>query len=259
MSPQYLNEERFQKTRKKFILAGVLIMVIGLMAGGLLIAKGFSNKSAVDSQYTEANKQQNIADLQAQIIALQNEVQPKLDEIQRLETQRNTLSPFTDQDQRDALQTQINALQNEIRPIQDQITQLNSDLFQAQNDDVSFDRSFHASSYILLFAVGGFILFTFFAFGAMMLLQAFRRNFLAYGAQTAMPIVKEGIEEITPAVGGMVKEIKKDLDEETAGGDSGASAASAAVGDSPGHIFCPVCGKAIAKDSIYCKACGAKV
>jgi len=42
---KYLNEEKYQSTRKKIIVTGVVVIAIALLIGGLLIAKGFADRN----------------------------------------------------------------------------------------------------------------------------------------------------------------------------------------------------------------------
>ncbi len=68
-----------------------------------------------------------------------------------------------------------------------------------------------------------------------------QRKIMAYQTQQAMPIVKEGFEEMSPALGTAAKEIAKGVKEGVADGET---------------MFCKHCGTKIDGDSKFCSECG---
>lgn len=68
-----------------------------------------------------------------------------------------------------------------------------------------------------------------------------QRKIMAYQAQQAMPIVKEGFEEMSPTLGTAAKEIAKGVKEGMANGET---------------MFCKHCGTKIDADSRFCSKCG---
>ena len=65
--------------------------------------------------------------------------------------------------------------------------------------------------------IGGFICFTTLIFSGFMFMIAKRRSIYAFQAQQAMPVAKEGINEMAPtlgnAAGEIAKGVKKGLDD----------------------------------------------
>ena len=68
-----------------------------------------------------------------------------------------------------------------------------------------------------------------------------QRKIMAYQTQQAMPIVKEGFEEMSPTLGKAAKEIAKGVKEGVADGET---------------MFCKHCGALIDADSKFCNKCG---
>ena len=57
MENVYLNEERYQKTKKKLQMVALIVLLVGLIGGGLLLYKGITtekiNKNALEVQQRE--------------------------------------------------------------------------------------------------------------------------------------------------------------------------------------------------------------
>jgi hypothetical protein len=204
-----LNEEKFQETRKKFIIVGLVIMAIGLAIGGSLIVKGFVNKDEVYTKYTEENKQKKIAALNEKYEALEEEIYPELDKIKELEREKTGELYHNDKDRFYAIEDEIEAIKKEIEPIEAKIRSLGIEIRSAENESVGFQRSFNSKDYIPLFMFGGFICFVSLMIGGTVIAQAYRRNMLAYRMQAVMPVAKEGIEEMTPVMGDVAEEISE--------------------------------------------------
>ena len=50
---EYLNEERYQKNKKKLSTASIIVLLIGLLIGGGLIATGIIKQKEVSDKYSE--------------------------------------------------------------------------------------------------------------------------------------------------------------------------------------------------------------
>jgi len=209
MERKYLNEEKFQKTRKTFIMVGLIIMAIGLAIGVALIIKGFVNKDEVYTRYTEENKQKKIIELNAKYETLEEEIYPRLDKIKDLEREKTGELYHNDKDRFYAIEDEIASIKKEIEPTEAKIRALGIEIRSAENESVGFQRSFNSKDYIPLFMIGGFICFVSLMIGITVIAQAYRRNTIAYGVQAAMPVAKEEIEEMTPIVGDLVEEVAK--------------------------------------------------
>lgn len=45
---EYLNEERYQKTKKTIAFTALIVLLVGIIIGGGLIGLGFSNRNSID-------------------------------------------------------------------------------------------------------------------------------------------------------------------------------------------------------------------
>ena len=99
---EYLNEERFQKNKKKLILVAFLILVIGLSIGGGLIATGLVKYNQLKLNDEEINR------IQTEIDDYNNQL-ASLDAQQHQEFKQNSFSE------------KYNNLDNQIEKIKDKI------------------------------------------------------------------------------------------------------------------------------------------
>ena len=63
---KYLNEENYQKSKKKIIALSIIILVIGLLLGGSLIATGIIKNVNIDNNPSQE------ADIQAKLTEEEN-------------------------------------------------------------------------------------------------------------------------------------------------------------------------------------------
>lgn len=64
---KFLNEEKYLKSKKKIVIVALIILIIGFLVGGSLIAKGINKSKEIDSIYNEENKQSKIDELNSKI------------------------------------------------------------------------------------------------------------------------------------------------------------------------------------------------
>ncbi len=89
---EYLSEERYQKNKKRIVVGAIIVLIIGLLLGGSLIAIGLSKQNRVNSNYSEANKESlsNKLEIEKQNLIsnkekLEEKIKPVEDEIKSLE------------------------------------------------------------------------------------------------------------------------------------------------------------------------------
>lgn len=111
--PDYLSEERYQKSKKKIINASIIILVIGVLIGGSLITTGLIKQSKINDKYSESSKMSRIESINSDIKAIN----------EQLETERLNLIDVKTQ------------LENKIKPINDQIKSLERVKFTGLDDD----------------------------------------------------------------------------------------------------------------------------
>ena len=96
---KFLNEEDYQRNKKKITKIAIIILIVGILIGGSLIVTGLIKQNETNSQYSEDSK----ADLQKQID----------DERQNLLTKKEELEQVIQESVND-IQTQIDNLETEL-------------------------------------------------------------------------------------------------------------------------------------------------
>lgn len=110
---EYLNEENYQNTKKKVSKVALIVLIIGFLIGGFLIALGIINHSKINSRYSVENKA-------AALEKLEGEKQIFIEDLS-VEKQKIINS-----------KTEI---ENKIKPIEDQIKSLERVAFNGFDDD----------------------------------------------------------------------------------------------------------------------------
>ena len=113
---EYLNEENYQRGKKKLTTIALIILVVGVLIGGSLITVGLIKQSKVNSQYSEESKAGKAEQLEVE--------KQKLNEDIAMEKQNLLTSKTT--------------LENKIKPVQDQIKSLEREKF------TGFDDAYYA-------------------------------------------------------------------------------------------------------------------
>lgn len=185
---EYLSEEKYQKTEKILTLVAVLLLVVGLSIGGFFIYNGIAKPGT------------------AKVEELKVELENKMKELKDKGVKYNDFAEYTDGDEYDlkviteALDPSINHCNlNEYKE-----HPLTKEYCAAKN---SVDE-FASSGKIM---IGVFICFATLMFSIFILLIAKRRHIIAFQAQQAMPVAKEGIDKMAPTIGNAAGEIAKGI------------------------------------------------
>lgn len=235
---KYLNEENYQKTKKKMMIVSLIILIIGLLIGGSLIFTGLKKQNIVNSNYSEKTK----ANLDEKLVAekgnlvnskneLENKIKPVQDEIKSLE--RAKFEGFDDayyarQDKIEELNKSIATDKNSIKVIDEVLdesfdycnfdeAQNNSytskycSLKNQLNDKNDFNKNFDSFNNIIFYMFGGFIIIASVMIAGFIFMFSKRREIAAFTTQQVMPVAKEGIEEIAPTIGKAAGEIAKGI------------------------------------------------
>ena len=91
-------------------------------------------------------------------------------------------------------EAKIDELQDELYDIESELNKIDMGFYDASSD---MDKMKSVPYYMF----GGFIIFVSIMIGGSLLITAYRRNIMAFTAQQAIPIVKEGVDELAPVVG----------------------------------------------------------
>lgn len=192
---EYLNEENYQKSKRKIIVIAVLIALMGILVGGGLIATGIIKSSnAVTEEETGRTKEV----IQTEIDQLDEELIP----LKAKKNQEFKANGFSEEYYR---------LDNEISKKEEKITELKSELWKTESGYNSAKDKIEKSKYIPFYMFGGFIIIASFMIAFSVYMFAKRREIIAFTTQQVMPVAQEGMDKMAPTVGNFAKEITKGI------------------------------------------------
>lgn len=235
---KYLNEENYQRGKKKIMTIAVFVLIVGLLIGGSLIFTGIKKQSDVNSKYSEENKiklQQQLDTEKQNLInsktELENKIKPVQDEIKSLE--REKFTGFDDayyarKDKIEELNKSIATDKNNIKVIDDALDESFShcSFDEAKNntytskycslknqleEKTDFNKDFDSFDSIPFYMFGGFIIIATCMISGSIFMFGKRREIMAFTAQQVMPVAKEGIDEMAPTIGNAAGEIAKGI------------------------------------------------
>ncbi len=197
---EYLNEERYQKTRSKLGIIIVVVWLILVSVGGFLIYKGLGNSANSDLSVIENKLKDQKAALEASGLKY------------------NTFATYNDGDEYN-----LKIITDVLDP---SFSYCSFDEYKNNSitkEYCSFKNSnsgFAKTSYLMF---GGFIIIASSMFcGVLYLSIVKRREMMAYTMQQVMPVAQEGIDKMTPTIadsagkiaGSIAKGIKEGLKDE---------------------------------------------
>ncbi|MGN1312121.1 MAG: hypothetical protein ACI4U4_03815 [Bacilli bacterium] len=237
---EYLNEEQYQKNKKKVTTIALIVLVVGILIGGSLIAIGIIKQSKINSKYSEDSKislsEQIEIEKQSLIqtkTELEEKIKPTEDEIKKLK--RETFTGFDDayyarQDKIEELEKSISSDKKTISVIEDVLD--NSDFacsfdggnntttskycsLTTQLSDISkdFNKDFDSFDSIPFYMFGAFVIIAACMISGSIYMFAKRREITAFTTQQVMPVAQEGIDKMAPTIGNAAKEIAKGIKE----------------------------------------------
>ena len=109
---EFLNEENYQRSKKKIANIALIILIIGILLGGGLITIGLVRQEKINEKYSEESK---------------------LAKAEQLETQKQSLIEELDTEKQHLISAK-DTLKNKIKPIEDQIKKLERAPFTGFND-----------------------------------------------------------------------------------------------------------------------------
>lgn len=207
----YLNEEKYNQTRKKLKRIGLLILIIGFAVGGFLIYKGVQGPDTSKLEAEKAKLEEKKKELYAKDITPSWNYEDG--EAYDLYILKEILDPSHDDCWRDEFKN----------------NSLTKNYCKLVNDNSSSKKH-------VLIGVGGIICWISFIVSMMVIFMTKQRDMLAYQMQGMMPIGKEAMEdvqptvskvtkkhlhEVSPEIGEVAKEISKGIKEGMKEGENG--------------------------------------
>lgn len=216
---ELLNEESYQKTKKKLSKIGIVVCGSFILLGVILICIGIFNVNKYNDKDTLANEEQKLIQAKEQ---LETKIKPIEDEITKLER-----VPFTGFDE------EYYAREDKIKELTDSIRDDRKTIILIENamddgfDHCAFDeyqensytseyckyKYVDSNTYLPFIIPGCFCLFAGFIASMMVLITLNRRKIMAFGMQQMMPLAQEGAEKMAPTAGKVAKEVAKGIKE----------------------------------------------
>ena len=242
---KYLTEENYERGKKKIKTIALIILVVGILIGGSLIATGLMKQGKVNSQYSEENKitisqqleteKQSLINKKAELEAKIEPVETQIKKLEREKTDVFMNGGFSDryyeiEDEIEELQKSIATDKKSISVIDDVLEDADFACFfdgktnsytskycslSNQLSDISsdFNKEFDSFGSIPFYMIGGFIIIATCMIAGSIYMFSKRREIAAFTAQQVMSVAKEGIDEMAPTIGNAVGEIAKGIKE----------------------------------------------
>lgn len=213
MSSNYLNEEKYRESKSKLTKVALVFLVIGLIAGFLVIIIGINKQSKVNSKYSD----KSLADVNKK---LENEkvfLKSRKDELINNGVTYNGFTTYEDEES-----YELKIITNVLNPSFDycsfseykgnSITK-NYCYYQNQINDINngFNRDFESSKSVPYYVFGSFIIISTLMFSGFIYMLTKRREMIAFSAQQVMPVVQEGMTQITPTLSEVVKNVSQEM------------------------------------------------
>lgn len=210
---EYLNEENYQKNKKKISVLALIVLIIGLLIGVILIAIGVTRQNEVNSEYSEENKnnlseqlskekiklETKKASLEAKGIEFDSFAKYTDEEVYDLFVITNVLDPSFDYCHFDEYKN--NSLTSEYCSLKNQL----------EDASDNFNKSLDNQKYIPFYIFSAFIIIATLMISGFIYTITKRREIMAFSVQQTMPIAKEGIEKMAPTIGNAAGVIAKGI------------------------------------------------
>lgn len=218
---KYLNEKKYKMGVRFLILAGILVLIIGLGLGGFLIHKGYKGIVEPDTLKSDTLKSDTL-----KVDTLKNSLEVKKSELESKGIKYNEFAKYSDGEEYDLkIITKVldpsfpnykfdeyknNPLTKEYCDAKNSVENhsgkfINTEptgFFNEGLTEFINIGSIMLGVFICLVSIGGSIsIFTI----------AMRRHILAFSVQQVMPVAKEGIDEVAPTIGNAAGEIAKGI------------------------------------------------
>lgn len=192
-----LSEENYQKSKKKIARTALIVLIVGILIGGALIATGIIKSMNLESSTPEGR---TVETIQAEIDAIEKELIP-------LKAQQNK-------------EFKQNGFSEEYYRLDYEISDKNSEISELKMEKSKIDIGYNAtkdkierSKFIPFYMIGAFIIISSCMISGFIFLITKRREMAAFSAQQMMPVVQESAEKMAPTLGNVAKEIAKGVKE----------------------------------------------
>lgn len=192
---EFLTEKNYERGKKKVMTIALIVLVLGLLIGGSLIATGIIKSSQVQtSSSTERSKE-----------TIQSEIDSLNSELATLKAQKNQ------EFQSNGFSEEYYRLDNEISTKQSKVSDLETEIWKADSGYNSTRDSISKAKYVPFYMFGAFVIIASCMISGAIFMFAKRREITAFTAQQVMPVAQEGIDKMSPTIGNAAGAIAKGI------------------------------------------------
>ena len=210
---EYLNEERYQKNRKKIARISLIVLVIGCLIGGSLIVLGVVRNKNVSSKYSSESR----AELAKQIETEKKKLEKSKEELEEQGVEYNAVAKYTD-----GKAYELKLITNVLDPsfgyykfdeYQNNSVTAKYCSLMLQNDEnkSGFNRNHEIFKNAPLFMFGTVIIISSIMFAGSIYMMSKRREIMAFQTQQVMPVAQEGMEKMAPSVAKVGKAMAEEM------------------------------------------------
>lgn len=188
---ELLNEENYEKTKKKITAISLIVLIVALLIGSTLIALGIIKTNTSKKDAEKANQERyNASEQRLKEIASEKE------SLNLQYDAKNQECDSLDMSAKDWY-SKVNQCRRDASAISSKITNLESEEFKLNNN---YDKV-EAKNYIPLSVFGGVIIFIGGMISLSIYLIAKKRDISAFAIQQSMPLAQEVIGKMAPTIG----------------------------------------------------------
>ena len=207
MEKELLNEEKYEKSKKKITIISLVVFIITLLVGCSLIALGIIKTNTSKKDAEKINQERYNAAYQES----QNQIAQAEQRLKEIASEKEALNLQYDAKEQecDSLDkfagdwfSKVNQCEREASRIKSKINDLDTEerKLNNKNYNVYYDKV-EAKNYIPLSVFGGVIIFIGGIISLSIYLMAKRRDISAFAIQQSMPLAQEAISKMAPTIG----------------------------------------------------------
>lgn len=232
---EYLNEENYQKTKKKLTVIALIVLIAGVVIGVSIIAtgvvlshnaKGYNIKLTPEenkkSLRTESEVEEDIIKISPKVDSLNSEVNSLKMELWSIQMKEGLSDNYyAKQKEKEEKETELLKLNAELEKYQEELQEIRLSSDDSMDSQLEqFEGIFNGASSIIskarytpFYMIGGFIIIASCIASFSIFMFAKKREITAFTVQQTMPVAQEGIEKMASTVGNAGKELARGIKE----------------------------------------------
>lgn len=224
---EFLTEENYERGRKKLVRFALLVLTIGILVGGSLIAMGIikankikqANEQSIQ-KIEQAYNTRSVVEIQTDIDSIQAKIDNLENEISNLITEQNKIfrddMGFSDRyyekgKEIETKEKELDKLQNQLLNYNDELWKIESGYNDTAKEMEIAENTTSTSKSVLFYMLGGFIVASSCIISFIVYIFSKQREITAFTAQQIMPVAQEGIEKMAPTIGNAAETITKGI------------------------------------------------